>query len=48
MSNFEEIDRIIESNEVRDALIKLVKDYHGTSDVVDFEKFKSQTKVPNK
>ena len=48
MSNFEEIDRIIESNEARDALIKLVKDYHGTSDVIDFEKFKSQMKVPNK
>lgn len=48
MSNFEEIDRIIESNEARDALIKLVKEYHGVNDVIDYEKFKSQLKIPNK
>lgn len=25
-----------------------MKEYHGTNDVIDYEKFKSQMKIPNK
>ena len=48
LSNFDEIDRIVECKEVDNAIIKLIKEFHGVNGPLDYEKFKSQLKILNK
>jgi hypothetical protein len=48
LPNFDEIECIVECKLVDNAIIKLMKEFHRVNGPLDYEKFKSQIKIPNK